>query len=195
MNIKFDTGAFGTVKREALYDTEPGRSKLIISAEIRHLKNIPPQNYVQRIVSAILEKREYEAEFAPLLKTRAQISQISPYPREYDNGDTLCIIIEISFDKDEPKPLVRDDGIYIVPVTWTMYSTIHVEADSLEDAVERAEAAKADLPLGEAEYLEDSYAICDISEAEEIFSYEDHGVPFRGVFLRYDGLIDRKLPD
>ena len=194
MTMRFGGNAFGAVHRIALYKTGALKAKLIVSAEVHHPGNTPCTDYITAIVDKIIDDRGYEAEFAPLLKRRVQIRRISSYEEPKDS-DAFETTIEIEFALPDDGGLIREDGVYVVPVTWTMYSTIHVEADSLEDAVRRAEEARSDLPLGDAEYLEDSYQLCDLGEAEEMFSYEDHSVPFRGVFLRRDGSIGKALPE
>jgi hypothetical protein len=44
---------------------------------------------------------------------------------------------------------------YSIPVTWMMSNTITVEANSLEEAVEKVDR----LPLPEGEYINDSFRV------------------------------------
>lgn len=50
--------------------------------------------------------------------------------------------------------------IYLVPVVYSMYGRVEIEADSPERALEIAENSINDLPLpNDADYLEDSFEI------------------------------------
>ena len=90
--------------------------------------------------------------------------------------------------------LIRKDGRYTIPVSWTIYSTVEVEADNLEDALNRAREAAPDLPLGSGEYLDESYRIGSGEDAAELFS-ETEKLPFRGVLLKRDGSVERGVSD
>ena len=46
---------------------------------------------------------------------------------------------------------------YLIPVVWSMYGRIEVEADTVEEAFEEADAHLNDFPLPEGFYLEDSF--------------------------------------
>jgi hypothetical protein len=62
-----------------------------------------------------------------------------------------------------PTPLdeyVSKTGTYLIPVEWSMYSTITVEGDNLQDAIDRAKRVLDDLPLEDInEYVDGSYKI------------------------------------
>lgn len=52
-----------------------------------------------------------------------------------------------------------------IPVEWTSYGTVDVEADTIEEAIAYAHANKDELPLPDhGEYMEDSYQINDDEE-------------------------------
>lgn len=50
----------------------------------------------------------------------------------------------------------EEDKTYKIPVTWQSWGIMSIEADSLEDAKEKA---LGDAPLPEANYVEDSIEI------------------------------------
>ncbi len=57
---------------------------------------------------------------------------------------------------------VSDDGTYLLPVVWEVYSTIRVKADNLADALQKARANIDDIPLSSAsEYIDGTYEIHD----------------------------------
>jgi hypothetical protein len=58
--------------------------------------------------------------------------------------------------------LGNPDGtnLYKIPVTWEVYDTIEVQGNSLEEALQWADAHKDEIPIGdEPNYLDDSYQI------------------------------------
>lgn len=69
---------------------------------------------------------------------------------------------------------------FIIPVEWTVYSTVVVEgADSLQEAKKLVEKNMADIPLARnPEYVEDSYRIAaeDDDELEIAQDYHTCGV-------------------
>ncbi len=55
---------------------------------------------------------------------------------------------------------VSPDGRYIIPVTYEMYSTVEVTGvKNLKEAIELAEKNIDDIPLGQGEYIDDTYKI------------------------------------
>lgn len=52
---------------------------------------------------------------------------------------------------------------YTIPCSWQMYGYTKVEADSLEEAIKKAD----DLPLPEGDYVTDSFEV-DIEMAEDM---------------------------
>lgn len=69
----------------------------------------------------------------------------------------------------ELKKIKNETGLYRLPVSWQVYSTIEVEADNLLDALKKAESRIDDIPLGdndEVEYIDGSYQI-DIDSSED----------------------------
>ena len=53
-----------------------------------------------------------------------------------------------------------EDGTYLIPVTWEVYSTIRVKADNLQDAVDKATEHIDEIPLGTlTEYIDGSYEL------------------------------------
>ena len=52
------------------------------------------------------------------------------------------------------------DKVFRIPVTWRVFDTVKVRANSLEEAVDLMLNNLSDIPLGTApDYAEDSYAI------------------------------------
>jgi len=69
---------------------------------------------------------------------------------------------------DELEKVVSDDGTYIIPVEWTVYSTVRVSAKNLKEAIELAFAKKDELPVTNLnEYVDDSYRINLGNSADE----------------------------
>lgn len=57
---------------------------------------------------------------------------------------------------------------FVVPVTWEVYSTISVEAESLEEALAYVKQNSDDIPLcTETEYVDGSYRIEEDIACEE----------------------------
>lgn len=66
------------------------------------------------------------------------------------------------------KNYVTDDGTYLIPVQWSVYSTVRVHAENLAEAVSIARSKLNELPLStENEYIDDSY--CISGETDEDF--------------------------
>ena len=60
----------------------------------------------------------------------------------------------------EYKDYISEDGTYLIPVSWEVYSTIRIKANNLQDALEKAEAHIDDIPLGtDTEYIDGSYKL------------------------------------
>lgn len=72
------------------------------------------------------------------------------------------------------KDYISEDGYYIIPVSWEVYSTIKVKADNLEEAVKKAENNIDNLKLGENEYIDGSYKL-DTGNLIDAQEYADIG--------------------
>ena len=69
---------------------------------------------------------------------------------------------------------VSPDGHYRIPVAYKMYSTIDVtKVKNLREAVELSEKYKDEIPLGQGEYIDDSYEI-NINNADEAIFAQDY---------------------
>ena len=72
------------------------------------------------------------------------------------------------------KEYVSENGTYIIPVKWEVYSTIRVYgAKNLEEAIEYARENSDDIPLGDSEYIEGSYNI-NIKNDDEAIIAQDY---------------------
>lgn len=60
---------------------------------------------------------------------------------------------------------------FIVPVSWEVYSTVEVEADSYEEAVKIAKDNIDDIPLGDSEYVDESYKVDDSFDKDPKFKH------------------------
>ena len=70
----------------------------------------------------------------------------------------------ININTDNPEEYVSEDGYYIIPVTWEVYSTVKVKAKNLQDAIDRFHKVEDNIPLDvEPEYVDASYHIDDES--------------------------------
>lgn len=69
---------------------------------------------------------------------------------------------------------VSPDSHYRIPVTYEMYSTIDVTGvKNLREAVELSEKHRDKIPLGQGEYIDDSYKI-DINNADEAIAAQNY---------------------
>lgn len=74
---------------------------------------------------------------------------------------------------------------FLIPVSWSVYSTIRVEADNLQEALLLAKEHIDDLPItSDCEYIDGSYAINE-ENLEEAQSYSD----ISSYVLHKDGKI------
>ena len=74
----------------------------------------------------------------------------------------------------DARDYVSENGDYIIPVSWEVYSTIRVTgAKNLEEAMEFAKAKIDDIPLGHGEYIDGSYKI-EIENDDEAISAQDY---------------------
>lgn len=77
------------------------------------------------------------------------------------------------FDFNRPEDVLENyvspDGRYIVPVTYKMYSTVEVTGvKNLKEAIELAKKNANNIPLGQGEYIDDSYEIAVDNDGEAI---------------------------
>lgn len=84
----------------------------------------------------------------------------------------------------------NDSGKYRIPVSWTVYSTITVEADNLGEAVDIAREKINELPLCTkgTTYVEDSYSI-DVDDDEDALNAQDYTTN-GDVIIRKNGKIE-----
>ncbi len=79
--------------------------------------------------------------------------------------------------KNSNFPEKKDCTTYLIPVQWSMYSTIRVEADNLQEALDLARAKLFEIPLtpNACEYIEDSYCIQAETDEEliDVQNYRD----------------------
>lgn len=68
------------------------------------------------------------------------------------------------------KNYVSESGEYLIPIEYTVYSTITVKADNLADALAKAKAQFDDVPMQtNYEYVDDSMRIA-VDEKEDIIN-------------------------
>lgn len=65
--------------------------------------------------------------------------------------------------------MISESDEYVIPVSWNVYSTITVEASNLEEAVKKARELIDEIPLGDSEYVDGSYAIGTNEECVQAF--------------------------
>lgn len=69
--------------------------------------------------------------------------------------------------KDELADYVSNDGTYLIPVTWSVYSTVRVKGANLRDALNRFKQKMDECPLPtEAEYVDGSFEMSVDNEEE-----------------------------
>lgn len=74
---------------------------------------------------------------------------------------------------------MNEKKTWIIPVEWSVYSTVLVEADTLEEALDKFNKNEVEMPLPESwEYIDDSFKCCDSSmeylEMAQEFRIVDH---------------------
>ncbi|EXM38542.1 hypothetical protein RASY3_14565 [Ruminococcus albus SY3] len=72
---------------------------------------------------------------------------------------------------------------FVIPVCWEVYSTVEVTANSFEEAVKILTDNIDDVPLGESEYVDESYRI---DECDEFTS--KHLRHIGGISIDKDGI-------
>ena len=86
------------------------------------------------------------------------------------------------------KNYVSDDGTYLIPVQWSVYSTVRIHAANLAEAVSIARNKLDELPLStENEYIDDSYHIS--GETDEDFINAQCYSTVGSVTIESDGTI------
>lgn len=85
--------------------------------------------------------------------------------------------------------IINESGRYIIPVSWTLFSNVIVEADNLQEALDICRKRIDDIPLGDGEYLDGSYQI-DAENDEEAFEAQSYS-EFGGVTIHKNGDITR----
>ena len=90
---------------------------------------------------------------------------------------------------DELKNYVAANGMYIIPISWSVYSTVTVMgAKNLYEAVKLTKEKADDLPLcTENEYVEGSYKV-DVDTEEDAFNAQDFAA-IGDVIIVDDGTI------
>ena len=85
---------------------------------------------------------------------------------------------------------ISENGEYLIPVTWSVYSTIKVVgADNLKDAFEIAEREIDNIPLDpEPEFIEGSYEI-DISTESDLIDAQEYHC-WSNIVVHKNGKID-----
>lgn len=72
------------------------------------------------------------------------------------------------------KDYISEDGSYIIPVTWEVYSTVRIYgAKNLQEALEIAERYQDDFPAEDGDYIDGSYKI-DVQTDEDILNAQDY---------------------
>lgn len=79
------------------------------------------------------------------------------------------------------KDYISEDGTYIIPVKWEVYSTVKIYGcNNLEEAIKVAEKYQDDFPADDGEYIDGSYMIdiqCD-EDAINAQNYHHSGFNF-----------------
>lgn len=103
--------------------------------------------------------------------------------------DSEAVLKEFIEGFDELKDVKSEDGEYIIPVEWSVYSTITVTADNLADAIAKAHALQSDIPLcSDPEYVDGSYKIA-INTTEDAINAQSYRT-IGNVEIDYDGNIN-----
>ena len=88
------------------------------------------------------------------------------------------------------KSYTNKSGEYIIPVEWSVYSTVIVEADNLEEAVKLAKAKLDEIPLcRDAEYIDGTYAINGDTDEDLIVAQAYK--PIGNIKIHKNGEIER----
>lgn len=73
---------------------------------------------------------------------------------------------------------------FVIPVSWEVYSTVAVSAETYEEAIRILEDNLDEVPLGEGEYIDDSYRVD--YECSELAA--SHLRNIGGVYIDEDGI-------
>ena len=89
-------------------------------------------------------------------------------------------------DLTELEKYKSDNGTYTIPVEWSVYSTVRVEADNLKDALAKVLTQLDDIPLSSnPTYIDGSYSV-SISLAEDAVNAQDYSTD-SGIYINPDG--------
>lgn len=58
----------------------------------------------------------------------------------------------------------NNKNYFKIPVEWRSFGVVNVEADTLEEAIEKFDATINDISLPEADYIDDSFIRCKASD-------------------------------
>lgn len=80
--------------------------------------------------------------------------------------------------KNSNFPHKEDENSYIIPVQWSVYSTIRVEAANLQEALDKAREKLTEIPItpNDCEYIDDSYLILADDDDDLIRAQDYHDV-------------------
>ncbi len=81
---------------------------------------------------------------------------------------------------------VSKNGVYIIPVEWSVYSTVVVKGvNNLQEALDAVKTNMDDIPLSHhPEYIESSYTVPE-EDADNLITAQDY--QSRGVLLEMNG--------
>lgn len=83
-----------------------------------------------------------------------------------------------------------DNGTYTIPVEWSVYSTVIVEADNLKEALAKVLTQLDDIPLSSnPTYIDGSYSV-SVSLAEDAVNAQDYSTD-SGIYINPDGTYTR----
>lgn len=74
----------------------------------------------------------------------------------------------------ETEKYVSEDGTYIIPVTWEVYSTIRVKANNLEEAYKKAKENIEAITLPtESQYVDGSFRL-EVETDDELIAAQNY---------------------
>lgn len=86
---------------------------------------------------------------------------------------------------------ISDDGTYLIPMSWSVYSTIVVYADNLQDAVNKTKKLEWVLPTSTfGEYIDDSYHI-DADTDEDYINAQSYRRISDDVVIEKDNTVTK----
>lgn len=151
-------------------------------------------DFLDRNLEMSIESRRFISNILDYVKNQELDDRMSALMADTlikeNEGITLDMLKCIRFHK--PTALdeyVSETGTYLIPVEWSVYSTITVQGDNLQDAVDRAKRVLDDLPLEDLnEYVDGSYRLSG-DTVEDFLNAQEYSTIGETLVLKDDTVL------